>query len=75
MFGFEHKHFTMQEAFFVLHSISYRLLFDDFELRNLSYNRANCTMRTHDNTNEEHADRMISANTAEGVKEPLLFNH
>ena len=37
MFGFEHKHFTMQGAFLVLHSISYRYLSADFELRNLSY--------------------------------------
>jgi hypothetical protein len=37
LFGFEHKHFTMQEAFLVIYSGSYRYLFADFELRNLSY--------------------------------------
>ena len=37
LFGFEHKHFTMREAFLAPHSISYRYLFADFELRNLGY--------------------------------------
>ena len=42
VFGFEHKHFTLQEAFLVLQPISYQYLFADFELLNLSYYNSNC---------------------------------
>ncbi|MBL3619055.1 MAG: class I SAM-dependent DNA methyltransferase, partial [gamma proteobacterium endosymbiont of Lamellibrachia anaximandri] len=33
---FEHKHFTMREAFFLLYSVGYTIYIANFELRNLS---------------------------------------
>lgn len=40
LFRFEHKHFTLQEAFLTVNSSGYRHLFVDLELRNLSFNIA-----------------------------------
>jgi hypothetical protein len=55
LFGFEHKHFTMQEAFLFLHSISYRYLFADFELRNLSINNRSVDLYDFSGTGSDSA--------------------